>query len=85
MTVTYQFGLDELDASLIRKIKSQFGKCLAPLQVTLAISEIDETERILNNPILAEKILKRRQSAVDGKVINFTPEAFHEIVAKHSI
>lgn len=85
MTVTYQFSLDELDATLVRKIKSQFTKNSEALQVTLEISELDETERILNNPTLAEKISKRRLSAASGNVVNFTPDSFHELTEKYSI
>ena len=85
MTVTYQLNFEELNADLIRKIKSQFNNRLDSLRVTLEVADMDETDAIMNNPELSEKIIRRRKSAFDGNVLNFTPESFNEIVKKHSI
>jgi uncharacterized membrane protein YgaE (UPF0421/DUF939 family) len=85
MTVTYQLSFEELNADLIHKIKSQFHNRLDSLRVTLEVADMDETDAILNNSELSEKILRRRKSASEGNVLSFTPESFHEIIEKHSI
>ena len=85
MTVTYQLNFDELNADLIRKIKSQFHNRLDSLRVTLEVADMDETDTIINNPELSQKIIKRRKVASDGNVLSFTPESFDEIVKKYSI
>lgn len=85
MTVTYELTLDELSGALIKQIKSQFGRHADSLKVKIEIQQMDETEQIMANPELFEKLTKRIASAEAGNVIQFTPEQFDELVKKHSI
>lgn len=54
MTATFCLHTDELDASLVERIK-----ILYPNQLSrISVSEADETDRIMANPELRERLLE---------------------------
>jgi hypothetical protein len=87
MTVTYQLTEDEFDYRLFRRIKSQFARRTGSFKIKIEIeeTETDETEAIMANPYLTEKIKEGIRSVENGNVISFTPEQFDELVKKHSV
>ncbi|NBB20864.1 hypothetical protein GVN20_15960 [Runella sp. CRIBMP] len=87
MTVTYQLTEDEFDYQLFRRIKSQFARRPGSFKIKIEIeeTELDETEAIMANPYLFEKIKAGIKSVENGNVISFTPEQFDELVKKHSV
>jgi hypothetical protein len=87
MTVTYQLTETEFDYQLFRRIKAQFSRSKSPIKIKIEIeeAELDETEAIMANPYLVEKIKKGIESVENGNVISFTPEEFDELVKKHSV
>ncbi|WP_428665065.1 hypothetical protein [Runella sp.] len=87
MTVTYQLTEDEFDYQLFRRIKSQFARRNSSFKIKIEIeeTETDETDAIMANPYLVEKIKKGIESIDNGNVISFTSEQFDELVKKHSV
>lgn len=87
MTVTYELTEDEFDYPLFRRIKAQFKHRTSPLKIKIEIEETsaDETEAIISNPYLYEKIKRGLEDVEKGNTMSFTPEEFDELVKKHSI
>ena len=87
MTVTYQLTEDEFDYQLFRRIKAQFARRNNSLKIKIEIeeTETDETEAIMANPYLVEKLNKGMEAVKNGNTMNFTPSQFDELVQKHSV
>jgi hypothetical protein len=87
MTITYQLTESEFDYQFFKKIKSQFRKNGHPLKIKIEVEDIetDETDAIMANPYLLNKIEEGIKSVKNSNVITFTPEEFDGIIKKHII
>ncbi|MFN0082028.1 MAG: hypothetical protein ACKVOM_05880 [Ferruginibacter sp.] len=77
MTATYSLLKSEFNAEFVEKVKQMFkGERIS----ILIEEEIDETERIQNNPALLNKILEASNhlNADDGNIIRFESNEFIE-------
>ena len=76
MTATYSLLKSEFNAEFVERVKQMFkGERIS----ILIEEEVDETERIQNNPLLLNKILDAsNQLNDDGNIIRFKGNEFIE-------
>ncbi len=76
MTATYSLSKAELNAEFIESIKKTFKS----ERISISIEEeIDETERILENKALYEKIMNAEEEAKEKKnIVRFEENEFIE-------
>ncbi len=76
MTATYSLSKAELNAEFIESIKSTFKSDRISISIE---EEIDETERILENKALYEKIMNASEEANKKKnIVHFEENEFIE-------
>ncbi|TAH02761.1 MAG: hypothetical protein EAZ15_04675 [Sphingobacteriales bacterium] len=76
MTVTYNVSRNELNADLIELIKLTFKTERVLIQIA---EDIDETERIMANKKLCDKILKADDDfSIGANVVKFEGNLFSE-------
>jgi hypothetical protein len=76
MTATYSLSKAELNADFIESIKNTFKSDRISISVE---EEIDETERILQNKALYEKIINAEEEAKEKKnIVRFEENEFIE-------
>ena len=76
MTATYSLSKAELNAEFIESIKSTFKSDRISISIE---EEIDETERILENIALYEKIINASEDANKKKnIVRFEENEFFE-------
>ncbi len=76
MTATYSLSKAELNAEFIESIKNTFKSDRISISIE---EEIDETERILENKALYEKIMNAEEEAKEKKnIVRFEENEFIE-------
>jgi len=63
MTTTYRLHADELDAAFVERVKSAFPHKL----IEIAVTEADETDALLADPVRRERLLRAVADAEAGR------------------
>jgi hypothetical protein len=63
MTTTFRLNTDELDATFIERVKAAFPH----QQIEIMVSEPDETDRIIANPELRDRLLRAIDDIEQGR------------------
>ncbi len=63
MTTTFHLNTDELDATFIERVKAVFPH----QQIAIAVTEADETDRIMANPELRDRLLRAIDDIEHGR------------------
>ena len=65
MTTTFNLNTDELDVTFIDRLKATFPH----QQIAIAVTEADETDKIMANPELRERLLRAIENVKEGRNI----------------
>ena len=63
MKATYRIKANELDEKFIERIKTTFGE----QEIEIVVSDIDETDYLLQSPVNKERLLKAIQNVKRGE------------------
>jgi hypothetical protein len=65
MMTTFHLNTDELDATFIERVKAAFPH----QQIAIAVTEADETDRVMANPELRDRLLRAIDNVEHGRNI----------------
>jgi antitoxin YefM len=63
MKATYRIRANELDEKFIERLKTTFGE----QEIEIVVSDIDETDYLLQSPVNKERLLKAIQNVNRGE------------------
>jgi antitoxin YefM len=73
MKATYRIKVNELDEKFIEGIKTTFGE----QEIEIVVSDIDETDYLLQSPANKERLLKAIQNVNRGEnLVSYKTNAF---------
>ena len=73
MKATYRIRANELDEKFIERIKTTFGE----QEIEIVVSDIDETDYLLQSPVNKERLLKAIQNVKRGEnLVSYKTDAF---------
>ena len=73
MKATYRIRANELDEKFIEGIKTTFGE----QEIEIVVSDIDETDYLLQSPVNKERLLKAIQNVNRGEnLVSYKTDAF---------
>ena len=73
MKATYRIKANELDEKFIERIKTTFGE----QEIEIVVSDIDETDYLLQSPANKERLLKAIQNVNRGEnLVSYKTNAF---------
>ena len=73
MKATYRIRANELDEKFIERIKTTFGE----QEIEIVVSDIDETDYLLQSPANKERLLKAIQNVNRGEnLVSYKTNAF---------
>ena len=73
MKATYRIRANELDEKFIERIKTTFGE----QEIEIVVSDIDETDYLLQSPVNKERLLKAIQNVKRGEnLVSYKTNAF---------
>ena len=73
MKATYRIRANELDEKFIERIKTTFGE----QEIEIVVSDIDETDYLLQSPANKERLLKAIENVKRGEnLVSYKTNAF---------
>ncbi len=73
MKATYRIRANELDEKFIERIKTTFGE----QEIEIVVSDIDETDYLLQSPANKERLLKAIENVKRGEnLVSYKTDAF---------
>ena len=73
MKATYRIKANELDEKFIERIKTTFGE----QEIEIVVSDIDETDYLLQSPANKERLLKAIENVKRGEnLVSYKTNAF---------
>ena len=73
MKATYRIRANELDEKFIERLKTTFGE----QEIEIVVSDIDETDYLLQSPVNKERLLKAIQNVKRGEnLVSYKTNAF---------